>query len=423
MTTALTGAGGALADRRSAKREAYADWALAAACLAGLAMVAVQLGRSPAPGTRPQAEEVAELAFSSSLVRRRAESTLVWEDIATGDRAHQRDTLFVPPGSSAILRFRDGSTLQLEQDSLIVIEAPEKGASKKARQVKVKLQRGSISGKAGSVGMTVSTGSGAARLSAGATARVSLDKRRRMRVSRLSGSASLRTKSGDRKLETGSSALVDGEGRAMEPAAPGVELVEPGYGARVYFHEKTPRVSFAWRDPAKVAASLELAADRDFSERRASLRVKGERVALPLAAEGNTYWRITDAEGKPVSDIGFLVAIEEAPPLISSPGDGEVVSAPGNRPVLLAWTEVTGVTRYLIELGEDPDLGKNPSTFRSDGTRFWWSGDLEEGVYYWRVRADDPERKAAPFSATARFRLITRPLPAAPELLEVEYRF
>jgi len=242
-------------------------------------------------------------------------------------------------------------------------------------------------------------------------------------VSRLSGSASLRTKSGDKKLEAGSSALVDEQGQAMDTDAPGVELVEPGYGARVYFHEKAPEVSFTWRDPGKVASGLELAADRDFSQRRASLRVKGERAALPLAAEGNTYWRITDAGGKPLSDTGFLVVIRDAPPLISSPGDGEVVSAPGNRPVLLAWTEVTGVTRYLIELGEDPELKKSPSLFRSDGTRYWWSGELEEGVYYWRVRADDPERKAAPFSTTARFRLITRPLPAAPELLEVEYRF
>jgi len=115
--------------------------------------------------------------------------------------------------------------------------------------------------------------------------------------------------------------------------------------------------------------------------------------------------------------------VRDLPPVISSPGDGEVVSAPDNRPVRLAWTGVAGVTRYRIELGEDPELKRNPSRFQSEGAQYWWSGELSEGVYYWRVRADDPERKDAPFSTTSRFRLITRPLPAAPELLEVEYRF
>ncbi len=427
MNAAPPGAGGVpeplVSDRRSVRRELLQDWALAAACLAGLVVVGFELAGSPVHGMVARAEAVAMMAFTSNEVRRRAEKTLIWEDISTGEKAYQRDTVFVPPGSSAVLRFRDGSVLQLEQDSLIVIEAPEEDSEKGAVPVNVTLQHGGISGKAGTKGMTVTTAGGSAELSAGAGARLRLDRKKRMQIDGVSGSASLRTRAGDRQLGSGASALIDTQGRTVEGSGFRVQLTQPAYGARIYFYEQAPTVSFSWRDPDGSAAALQRAADRDFTERRSSVAVEGERAHLPLAAEGNTYWRVVDAGGKPVSDTSFYVLIRDTPPVLSSPGEGEVVSATGSQPVRLAWTEVTGVAGYLVELSTDPALAKTPSRFRAEGEQYWWSGDLTEGVYYWRVRADDPERENAPFSRTGRFRLITRPLPAAPELLEVEYRF
>src|SRR5438552_9871808 len=54
-------------------------------------------------------------------VRRRYESSLVWSRLDSGDPVYDRDTVYVPEDSLATIRLEDGSTLDIDASSLVVL--------------------------------------------------------------------------------------------------------------------------------------------------------------------------------------------------------------------------------------------------------------------------------------------------------------
>ena len=119
------------------------DWvlALAAGAVAIVAWGLLWLGASGA-GRMPTSPPIASLASSVSDVRRRASGTLVWEELATGADLSQGDAIFVPPASSATVMFRDGTRLELNENTLVALEAPPEGRTGHA----VRVARGDVVG-------------------------------------------------------------------------------------------------------------------------------------------------------------------------------------------------------------------------------------------------------------------------------------
>jgi hypothetical protein len=211
-----------------------------------------------------------------------------------------------------------------------------------------------------------------------------------------------------------------GETRSV-PVMP-VRLTAPPHGARHYLTGPDFGMVFRWEDDAKRATKIVLASDRDFSRVRAARPVAGNVFELSSAPPGNLYWRLTDAAGKPVSETGLAVVVHDLPPRPLSPGRGEIVSVAEKRGVHFAWTTVTGAARYRMELSDSRRSGNAARSFEADGPRFTMREELVESTYYWRVRALHPGGVEGPFSEMTGFRLITRPLPDAPELYDPEFK-
>ena len=122
--------------------------------------------RSTPPPARAGAEAVAHVQLATGAVQVRPAETLGWQTAARGDDIHESDAVYVPPGSAARVAFLDGTVLELEERSLVVIE-PQRGVGRS-----ITLRQGSIAGVSGSVPLTVATSAGTATLPPNAEASV-----------------------------------------------------------------------------------------------------------------------------------------------------------------------------------------------------------------------------------------------------------
>ncbi len=378
-----------------ASAAADADRPVGAACGLGLVAVALLLwldyrgGGAPAPMLAP----VARLAHAEGRVMRRPAGTLEWEPARAGEGFRAHDSLYVPPDAAASVEFAAGSTMEVEERSLVVIEPPEP----ERPGTRLALLRGALSGSAGAAPLAVSAAGEVAVLDPGASARVASGPEG-PRLDVLAGGARL--------------------GATILAAGPQVRLDRPARNQRIWAARFPVAVPLLWDGPASGGLTLEAARDAGFARRLALAPGEPGRVDLEIPEAGPWFWRLADAAGRPRSETRRLVLLEDRPPTPFSPMAGEIVLAPPGVQVPFWWTAVDGVSRYWLEVAAEPSFRNLAFSGAASGPGLWVALDLPEGVYYWRVRVDQAERGASPASAPSPFRLIRRPLPDAPRLFD-----
>lgn len=372
------------------------DRPLAGVCGLGLLAVALLLALDyrwdarPAP-TLPL---VARLAHAEGRVMRRPAGTLEWEPVQAGERLRARDSLYVPPEASASVEFAGGSTLEVEERSLVVVEPPEPARPGPS----LALLKGALSGSAGTAPLAVRAGSGqVAVLDPGASAR-------------------LGTGPGGPRLD-----VLAGRARLGDTAVAAPSLVRldaPARNQRIWATRFPASVSLQWDAAAAAGLRIEAARDAGFARRLAQAPGEPGRLDLEVAEPGPLFWRLASADGQPRSETRRLVVVEDRPPKPFSPMAGEIVLAPPGVQVPFWWTAVDGASRYRLEIAAEPSFRNLAFSGAASGPGLWAALSLPEGVYYWRVRVDQAERGESPPSDPSPFRLIQRPLPDAPRLFD-----
>src|SRR5512133_2475216 len=153
-------------------RASTTDWPVSdvlivGASVVGLAVVSLLLGLEPSPVTAA-AGTVGVIAERSGSVRHRPADSLVWDDAGRGDRLSGGEALFVGPGGAAAVALDDGGRLELEENSLVVLEARRSPGE----PATVTLRRGGVAASAAAAGVRIRGAGGEASLRPGAEARV-----------------------------------------------------------------------------------------------------------------------------------------------------------------------------------------------------------------------------------------------------------
>lgn len=382
-----------------------------AALGATFAVVALTMALRPAPAPQRQHHDaVAKIDRLVGTLQLRSAMTLGWQTVTRGDELHELDALYVPPGSEARVVFLDGTVLELDEKSLVVIE-PEREAGRS-----VTLRQGSVAGAAGEKPLTLATKDGTARLPPNASARVDVTAGK-LDVSVKKGKAQLEAKGTTTALEPGARVQV-AETLELLPAWP-VALRSPEAQHRTLFHGTPPPLTLTW-DTAPPGARVQLARDRLFAFVSRDVRAEAGQLEVAAPSPGVTWWRLVDAKGAPVSEARRFSFVEDLAPANRLPRAGEVVLAPPGSRVEFAWTPLPGVSRYVLEVSGSQGFEPVAVTETVSGTQTRLVSTLAEGSWYWRVRAADEALGEALPSEPSRFRLIHKAIPDAPELLNPE---
>lgn len=376
-----------------------------------VAVVSLYAALRPAPTrVRSSSPMVGHVSLATGALQVRPAETLGWQTGARGDEVHESDAVYVPPGSEARLEFLDGTVLELDERSLVVIE-PQRGSGRS-----VSLRQGSVAGLTGQVPLTLTTSDGTATLPPITVARVDVTKGQ-LDVAVAKGKATVAAKGRSSDVEAG------GRVRVMEelvllPAWP-VTLRSPEAQHRELFRGRPPALALEWSGAPK-GARVQLARDRLFAFVSRDVPVTGDRFELTTPGAGVTWWRLVDAQGAPVSEARRFSMVEDLAPANRLPRPGEVVLAPAGTRVEYAWTPLPGVSRYLLEVSASQGFEPVAVSEVVSGTQVKLVSALPEGSWYWRVRAADDALGEALASEASRFRVIHKAIPDAPELLNPE---
>ena len=387
-------------------------WLAGASALVAAASLTLALGAGRTSEDVSTTPTVASVKQASGEVKVRLAFTLGWRGANRGAEVHDGDALFVPPGAEATLSFIDGTELSLDERSLVVIERPRAGVRS------VTLRQGSVSGRAGSNGLTLQTSAGEARLDAQTEARVELTGQQ-LEVSVKSGTAKVQGGAGGQKIIASGQRVAAAKAGTTELAAYLVELQAPDAQARFAFRGDPAAVTLTWSGEPPAGARVQIARDRLYAFVDTEHPATGGRLVIKEPSKGVTWWRIVDGEGHPISEARRFTCVEDVAPVAMYPRSGEVLFAPPGTAVGFAWAPLPGISRYRLEIS--PSQGFEPVTVSevASGATARLSLSLNEAMWFWRVRVDDESGLGAP-SEPMRFRVIHKGIPEAPELLNPE---
>ena len=386
--------------------------AVAAACILLLRSAPAESRTAPHETSTP----VATLTFVVSEVRRRPAESLVWDTLQLGAPVFERDSIFVPPRASASFSLDGGGRLDVEENSLVVLEPPALD-SPAAGGAQVALQKGAVLGTSGGQSLIIRSGDGVTELTKGAAVRVDLQAPGTTRVDVLAGEALVHTPEGKQVLPPGAAGTLGKEGTFLPLRPFTVTLEAPARDERVLFSGQPPPLELRWTANLPGELRLQVAKDRLFHDIHATFPLSGGAHTLTLQEGGLYWWRVVDSEGTAQSETRKLSLVAAVAPVLLSPRAKERFSS---RSVPLAWTAAPAAVGYEVEIATDPALHHIIYTRELDVTQLWWKEDVPEGTYYWRVCARVEEPDVRPCSRVDSFDLLTEPLPAAPVLLKPE---
>jgi hypothetical protein len=385
-----------LAMDRSLKSDLLLSGSGTLALIAVLAAIFSDLGAPRPTG----AAAIGSVARRANEVRRRYDGSLVWAPLQAGDPVFERDTIFVPEDGLATIALSDGSRLEIDASSLVVLHGA--GA--------LDLVEGGAVAAAGRGRITIASRGGTIAVGAGSTADVSGQE-----VQITGGVAVVTGTAGKITLAAGERGGI--AGTALPRA--GIGLVAPDPSATVYVGPGRQGIAFAWQESAAGAGPyrLEIAHDRAFESIAAAVDVGGTSALRDDLAPGIYRWRVR--RGEETSEERRLVVLPDPPPVPFEPLAGDEVVLPSEGPLTVAWTPIAGVDRYTLEVA--PAGSPDSPAVKTDVAHPFWTqrdGMLPNGQWCYRVKSAESDRPGAPWSRSVCFEVTDKPRLRAPQLYD-----
>lgn len=383
--------------------------ALSAGCATALCACLYALWHGAAPreslaGVVP-AHAIGRVSIAAADIRRRSDRSLAWETLHNGDSAYAQDTLFVPPGADAQLIFNDGTTLELAENSLVVVETSE--------SPRVHLAQGTLLAQKVPRALAIDTVAGVTELAPRASASVSA-RGEDARIDVFNGTAH----ANGQALAAGDARVLAAGVSTTAPAWP-AQLLSPDRNQRLFVPATPPALTLLWKSP--LHARLQIDTSEEFTHPTLEEQAPASNsYTFHAPTPGIYYWRLADDAGHSLSETRRFTLAEDKPPEPLRPAVHEIVGALPSHLLAFVWTPAAGAEHYRLELSTRPDFATLIVETASQSTVAYLERELGEGTYYWRVRVDPAERPGAPYSRTLAFRLVTKPVLEAPKLLGAE---
>jgi hypothetical protein len=362
--------------------------------------------------TPARAAEIGTITFKRRQAERKYMEEVLWEGIEQNTPVYNFDTIRTASDSGAIIHLNDGTEIELDQDTLILVSLTAEGT-------RLGFERGALFARRDGA-----DGGGALSIDAAGT-RVEVEngdfslqkaKDELLNLNVANGIAKLFAGGEQRTVAGNQTATVSAAGTevrelAIKPVSPGASQVFAGTGDRL-------AVPFTWQTETGTTVHLDIARDAGFGAIVAGGHSATGSTAANLDA-GTYYWRLRSADGSAVTPARKLTIALDRPVALLSPAAGGKFEYVQRQPlVTFKWRPSEVASSYLVEIFADAAATNRVKALSSRNTSIAVD-DLTEGTWYWRVRnvyGFSPDAQQA-VSVTASFTIQRTAELSAPELL------
>ena len=336
-------------------------------------------------------EIIGYVTYTHKSVKRKADSTVVWEDVEQKLPIARRDTIQTSALSDTVITLNDGTELKIQENSMVLLDFTENKMNLDFRYGSIEANRngkGNDSLVIESGGVKVNVGNGD----------LQLNKRENSDLSVINSRGEASIQKGDNfvSLKENSKAILKNK-EAPEIREIEIRLLSPEPSRIYYTKEKSKDISFYWNSKSPKS-KIQISQDVTFSKLVAEQTLNTPQYKKTLEI-GSYFWRVVDSNSKIGNDIEVrkFFVLEEIPFRYRYPLSGSEFSI-HKKPVFVnfSWDRVEGIQSYALEISKVQTfsaLEKEQNVMgNSYGVEF-----TGEGKYYFRINTlsnnpDMPEK-------------------------------
>ncbi|MDR2471705.1 MAG: FecR family protein [Treponema sp.] len=343
--------------------------------------------------TKLNEESVGVIIIKDRTADRKFSDRSAWDRLKQETPIYNGDTIRTADLSRAVIIFRDSTSLDLSENTLIqIFYDGERGA-------RVDYSGGNVD-VSSSRSVLISNGGSSMEVQGKANLNKSDDD---FVLAVLEGQASM----DGAALDSGSVLALNAGG--VPSASPTVAMTSFGRSVNVLGSAAPTPVHFSWNAvnfTEDTHVIVEVALDRSFRRMAETRDVHdASAVYIPLKT-GSYFWRVYPVRGSGRDPAGpFPSGTMEVVPAVAavllSPPAGAQINCFGESHVALSWSAVESAQAYLLEISARADMSGSVVSRRVQGTSVTHRG-LESGRWYWRITPILPEWvKGAAFPSEA----------------------
>lgn len=342
-------------------------------------------------GNDSQSEMIGTVSNSLNDVRRKGNETFAWLPATKQDQVYQKDSVFTGEKSTAVIRLKDGTLIEIQPNSLVTLNI-------KDGQMSLDLRYGNMIGQ-------VSKDSNLVVQSGGES----------FKLDGKAGNSSIefsKSRSGnlDLNLISGSNNALKKGGQAVQlkpKAKPEIKLLSP-LGKKLAQTKVEDEYNFTWSGKGDIARyEIQISADQNsFDKDIVSQFTRDQNIKLGDFEPGLYGWRVRgyDKANQLVvtSAVQNFMIAHLPPPQITSPVSQSQVNLylknPAQPPQLetkVTWeSKEFAYPKYRVQISSQPDFSSNLKDVETVALESLTPA-LAKGSYYTRVRGIDVQNKLA----------------------------
>lgn len=364
-------------------------------------------------------EKVGEVYFSNNDVRLKTATAFSWLPAQKTDNVHLNDSIYTGERSQAAVQLKDGSVLNLKENSLVTMNM-------KDGQMTLDLRYGDVDSKL-SAGSTLKLQAGGKTFEIQGPGNVHLSRAN-------GGEVDISVREGNAKVKG-----LNDQSLAAKNAASKIELITPDNSLVRRASESEP-VELRWRGTKVASYQYEICGDEACASPLKSKVTRDQKFSLrePLK-DGKYFWRVKgfDKFGHQVakSPTRALNVSFAAPPKITTPPEwakveGAVTVFGPNEPVTastkVSWEKDTHFTQYEYQIAKDNAYKQlAQSNHTTEGVA--QTPTVPNGQYFYRVRGVFADGRRSAWSPSEKFEVALTPnvakRPDIPVLNKKRYEF
>lgn len=327
-------------------------------------------------------EVIGSIHFKNNIIQRKFEDEVIWERLSNNSPLTNRDTIRSESFSDAIIRLKDGTEINIDENSMFNLDLTGESPNLDFSQGSLQIKKGSSDDHH----ILITSGGQEINVKSGD---VKLEKAEKQNLSLFVERGNTTIKDGDKVVKVTGGKKAEFKSTGLEIKKIPALLIAPSSQKLILSQSNETSILFQWKLEEEFSnPMIEISRSPNFQLTLIKEKVSGDQASFRLR-EGTYYWRILvtnkQTNAKDVSDTGKFFVSRDEPLKIESPEPGRVFNYVNIPPLIsLRWNSIPTIKTYRIEISNDSQFQNITKNVNTDSNQISFD-DLQEGKYFVRV--------------------------------------